>query len=234
MDLKRFFIDKIDGNVATLTGEEFFHAVKVTRHKVGFELILCDNSGNDYYATITAINKDNLVAKVDKTERNSTEIDSEINLFIGMNKDIDSVVQKAVELGITSVTPFYSQHTSIDKEVNTSRLEKIVLESSKQCGRAKLMKVNTPINFQDITMINFDNTLFFYEYERISKVSDCAITITNPINIIIGSEGGFSIEEVALLASKGAQTLTLGKRILRVSTAVVSAISLVLQKIGEM
>ena len=56
MDLKRFFTDeKITGNTAKLTGNEFYHAVKVTRHKNGYKLILCDNDRYDYYATITDI-----------------------------------------------------------------------------------------------------------------------------------------------------------------------------------
>lgn len=234
MDLKRFFIDKIVDNVAILTGEEFYHAVKVTRHKVGFILILCDNSGIDYYATITAINKDNLVAHIDRKEVNQTEIDNKINLYIGINKDIDTVIQKAVELGVTSVTPFFSQHTSSENEINIVRLQKIVLESSKQCGRAKLMQINNPINFVTLVNIIDSNTLFFYEYERDKKVSACNIIESKPINIVIGGEGGFSVDEVSQVSTKEAQTLTLGKRILRVSTAVVSAITLVLQKIGEM
>lgn len=233
MDLKRFFVENIVGNTATLIGEEFFHAIKVTRHKVGYNIILCDNTGYDYYGTITEINKDNLIVAIDKKEQNNTELINKVNLFIGVNKDIDSVVQKAVELGISCVTPFFSQHTNLS-DVNVSRLQKIVLESSKQCGRAKLMEIKQAENI-DILMEKFDsNTLVFYEYERDNKVSESKISHENPINIVIGGEGGFSLDEISKIKDKGAQTLTLGNRILRVSTAVVSAITLTLQRIGEM
>lgn len=233
MDLKRFFVDKIDGNLATLRGEEFYHAVKVTRHKVGFSLILCDNTGYDYYGTITAINKDNLVVNIDRKELNITEPLREINLFIGVNKDIDTVVQKAVELGVRSVTPFFSQHTG-SYDINYNRLQKIILESSKQCGRAKLMAINQAKNWTDLVDNFSTSTLLFYEQERTNRLSETKLSLANAINIIIGGEGGFSINEVSQIRDKGAQILTLGNRILRVSTAVVSALTLILQKIGEM
>ncbi len=232
MDLKRFFTEEnIIGEVAVLTGEEFIHAVKVTRHKVGFELIICDNSGFDYYCEVTSIEKDRLVAKVKSKTLNDTNLNQEINLFIGVNKDLDTVIQKAVELGVSTVTPFYSQHTNVEK-INYQRLNKIVLESCKQCGRAILTKINDIVSFEEMAKLR-DNNYFFYEFERDNKVIDAKLKVNEPINIIIGGEGGFSKEEATIMLSLGACSLTLGKRILRVSTAVVSAVTLVLQKIGE-
>ena len=92
MDLKRFFCEnKIIGNKIILSGEEFYHAIKVTRHKVGYKIIVCDNGDIDYYATITEINKDNLVAIIDKKEQNFCESNLDVTLFIGNNKNIDSI-----------------------------------------------------------------------------------------------------------------------------------------------
>ncbi len=233
MDLKRFFTDNIVvGEEALLTGEEFIHAVKVTRHKVGYEIIICDNTGFDYYCVVTAIEKDKLFAKVNSKIINQTELQEKINLFIGVNKDLDTVIQKAIELGVSKITPFYSQHTNVEN-INYQRLSKIVLESSKQCGRAKLAQIGECVSYDTMLENLQGNNYFFYEYERDNKVSNAKYILGQPINIIIGGEGGFSKEEVAKMIDMGACLLTLGKRILRVSTAVVSAISLVLQKIGE-
>ena len=143
MDLKRFFTDDINEKegLVVLHDEEFFHAVKVTRHKVGYKLIACNNTPYDYYCTVESIDKDKLTAKIDKKEINDTELNTDVTLFIGVNKDLDTVVQKAVELGVKRVVPFFSQHANVEK-VNRSRLEKIVLESAKQCGRSILTTVS--------------------------------------------------------------------------------------------
>ena len=234
MDLKRFFTDNINekDSVAVLEGEEFFHAVKVTRHKVGYKLIVCNNTKYDYYCTVTNVNSDSLIAKIDEKKLNDAETDRDITLYIGLNKDIDTVVQKAVELGIKRIVPYYSQHSNVDK-INIDRLNKIVLESSKQCGRSTLAKIEPVIKI-DEAIDDAKNTdiMFFYEFERDNKVSDTELR-HNDISIFIGPEGGYSMEEKEKFVKVGANVLTLGKRILRISTAVVSAITLVLEKTGE-
>lgn len=235
MDLKRFFSDnKIIGNKIILTGEEFYHAVKVTRHKKGYKIIVCDNADIDYYATITEIGKDFLEAEIDNVIKNIAESAKNITLYIGINKDIDAVVQKAVELGVKRIAPFTSKHGN-ENVVNYKRLEKIILESSKQCGRSYLAKIDEIMTFQEAVYDAKDsNLLFFYEAEEQIKMSDINLNEDKDIAIFIGSEGGFSMEEVALAQQNNAKILTMGKRILRVSTAVVAALTLCMEKLGEM
>ncbi|NLL56600.1 MAG: 16S rRNA (uracil(1498)-N(3))-methyltransferase [Clostridiales bacterium] len=235
MDLKRFFVpDKIVGDKIVLENEEFYHAVKVTRHKVGYLIIVCDNTNYDYYAKITEINKDNLVAKVEKKEINIAESVKNITLYAGINKDIDVTVQKAVELGVTRIVPFTSQHGNIAK-VNYDRLIKIILESSKQCGRSKLASLGKVVTFeQAIDDAKDSNIMLFYEHERQKMVLDTDIDNDKDIAIFIGSEGGFAKQEIDFAIKNNAKILTLGKRILRVSTAVVAGITLCMTLIGEM
>ena len=231
MDLKRFFTDRPIGEYAYLSGQEFFHAVKVVRLKVGYKLIVCQGDDYDYYCTVEEIGKDQLIAKVDKKVSNDTELHHNVTLFIGANKDLDTVVQKAVELGACRIVPFTSQHSNVNK-INRERLETIVMESSKQCGRSKLATVGDLISFTEID--TDDKQVFaFYEFERNNKVSDVTMN-DKDIAVVIGSEGGFSVEEYDIMLEKGWHVLTLGKRILRVSTAVVSALTLVNERSGEL
>lgn len=234
MDLKRFFTDeKVDGSKIILRGAEFIHATKVTRHKVGYKIIICDNTNKDYYSTIQEINKDFLIAHVDNVEINTTENALEVKLFIGNNKDIDTVVQKAVELGVTEIIPFSSQHCNV-KNLNLDRLNKIIIESSKQCGRSKLATIKDLVSLQEAIEIARDSQIvLFYEHETEKKVKDLTFNKELPISIFIGCEGGFSIEEVESFVKLGVVPCSLGKRILRVSTAVVSAITLINDKIDE-
>lgn len=230
MDLKRFFCDeKIMGDVAYLRGEEFYHAVKVTRHKVGYKLILCDDGDTDYYATIKEINKDYLVAAIDERVHNPVESAFRLNLYIGNNKDLDTVVQKAVEMGVNSVTPFLSERCNV-KQVNYERLNKIVLESSKQCGRARLAAVKPQISFEKaVDEAANGDVFFFYEFEKENFVRDAVIG-GKDINVFIGPEGGFSEKETAYAHERGIRTYSLGKRIMRVATAVVAACALINDK----
>lgn len=230
MDLKRFFCDeKITGDVAYLRGEEFYHAVKVTRHKVGFKLILCDDGDTDYYATIREINKDYLVAAIDERVPNPVESAFRLNLYIGNNKDLDTVVQKAVEMGVNSVTPFISERCNV-KQVNYERLNKIVLESSKQCGRARLAAVKPQISFEKaVDEAANGDVFFFYEFEKENFVRDAVIG-GKDINVFIGPEGGFSEKETAYAHERGIRTYSLGKRIMRVATAVIAACALINDK----
>lgn len=234
MDLKRFFCnEKITGDYVTLDGDEFYHAVKVTRHKIGYKFIACDNGEYDYYCTITDISKNSLIAKIDKIDKNNVENDFSVNLYIGNNKDLDTVVQKATELGVSSITPFISEHCNV-KDVNYDRLNKIVLESSKQCGRSKLIAINKIVSFSDaiISTENYKNFLF-YEFEKQNRVEKKDLSGYKKINLFIGPEGGFSQHEIQLAKDKKIKICTLGKCIMRVSTAVVSACVLVNDKMVE-
>ncbi len=232
MDLKRFYTTNDIFDAVVINGDEFIHAIKVTRHKVGYKIIVCNNSDIDYYATIVEINKDNLVAKIDEKIKNDTESKENIVLYIGANKDIDIVVQKATELGVSKVVPFSSQHSNYNN-VNIERLQKIILESSKQCGRSKLMKISDVITFEEaISQAKNTDVLFFYEYERENKVNNVPLN-GKDISVFIGCEGGFSDKEVEFAKASGVNLLTLGKRILRVATAVVSGLTLVLNRLEE-
>ena len=231
MDLKRFFTDRPIGEYAYLTGQEFFHAVKVVRLKVGYKLIVCRGDEYDYYCTVEEIGKDQLMTKVDKKVSNDTELSRNVTLYIGVNKDLDTVVQKAVELGVNRIVPFTSQHSNVSK-INKERLDAIVMESSKQCGRSKLATIGDLISFSEINTENMQ-VFAFYEFERNNKVSAAPLN-EKDIAVVIGSEGGFSIDEYKTMLNKGWHVLTLGKRILRVGTAVVSALTLVNERAGEL
>lgn len=234
MDLKRFFSDTIDWNnkTASLTGEEYYHAVKVTRHKKGYKLILCGGDCYDYFCEVTEVTKDALYAKIESRSENNAESDCFITLFIGVNKELDTVVQKAVEMGVKKIVPFTSAHSNVDK-INIDRLKKIVVESSKQCGRNYLAEVTNIVTLNEAFELSQNSTVFFYyEYEKKLKTKDVK-NENGQIGVFIGSEGGFSTDEVELARNKGANVLTLGNRILRVSTAVVSALSLIAENNGE-
>lgn len=228
MDLKRFFFfEPVIEETVTLRGAEYIHAVRVCRAKLGYKFIACNNTEFDYHCTAIDIGKDYLIGCVDKKLINETYNDINLVLYVGVCKELDTVVQKAVEMGVSKIVPFFSQHTN-EININIERLKKIVLESSKQTGRSQLAEITPCLTFAEAVKHNsaIKNKFLFYEFERKNRLQKYLDKTSDNICIFIGGEGGFSEEEKLLASENNFQIVTLGKRILRVSTAVVAALAL--------
>ncbi len=229
MEIRRFYVSEpIKGDVVTVSGDEFRHMTGVLRYKVGYKAIICDNSGYDYNVTITDIDKTCAVCRVDSKVLNESEATVNVTLFMCPLKSdkYDLAVQKAVELGVNRIVPVISHNTN-ERNVRRDRLERIVLEASKQCGRAKLAAVDEQIWFeQAIEQLSAcELPLMAYEFEREVdyKTALSKDGVVN-IGILIGSEGGFTEAEATAARAKGIILFSLGKRILRAETAAITAI----------
>ena len=235
MEIRRFYINpnKFDGAVAVIDGDEFVHAVKVLRQKVGYKIVFCTGDGNDYLAEISKIEKDRLYARVLDKTKNTSEPKKQVILFQGaMKNKNDFIVQKAVELGVSKVVFFISKNVS-EKDVSTERLNKIAIEACKQCGRAIQVDVQL-MPFSDVVEQIDADTILFYEEERQNKIRQLDLSDCETLKIIIGSEGGFDISEVEQAKQKGAKILSLGARILRAETAAIVATAFAMDALGEM
>ncbi|MEG1791226.1 MAG: RsmE family RNA methyltransferase [Clostridia bacterium] len=236
MEIRRFFINKndFDGKIATISGDEFLHATKVLRQKVGFTIIFCIGDGFDYYAEIIEIDKNMLKAKFINKIQNFTGAKCAVTLYQGSlkNNKNDFVVQKAVELGISEVVFFVSKYVA-ENDISLSRLNKISIEASKQCGRADIVNVRA-MTFDEVISCLSKCALMFYELETERKLNEIDFNNADTVDIIIGSEGGFDISEVESARARGAKILSLGKRILRAETASIVATALTMDALGEL
>lgn len=231
-EYRRFFAPLCEKTAQTVyLKEEYNHLAKVLRAKVGDEVIVCFNDGNDNFCRITSISADTVTAEILSTYPNKCESPVDITLYFGCLKggNTDLVVQKAVELGVKAIQPFTSSFTvsSCDKK-KAERLTKISHEASKQCGRAYLVDVKEDIPFSKLTEIissHIHEQIIFCD-ERGGAPLVSAISTAKNIGVIIGSEGGFSIEEENQLC-KIATGVTLGNRILRAETATFFALSVI-------
>ena len=235
--LKRFFVEKIEDTVE-LIGEEFEHAKNVLRLSNGDEVILLDNSGNEYTAVIAAVEKKRMLLNVVRGEVGTREANADVCLLLGYLKNADKnefIVQKAVELGVKRIGVFSSEYSSAYMNANKlERLNKVSKEAAKQCLRATAPEVvyfdnfEKALNFAD----GYENKLFACEFAAESKCD--VATLQGSVAIVIGSEGGFSREEEVLANDKGFASVTLGKRILRAETAAVALTSVVMFSLGEL
>lgn len=237
MEIKRFFVnEKISSDEVFVTGDEFYHASKVLRLKKGFKITLCDGSGYDFNAEIECFRKDGFVARITDKQKNERENQYYLCLFQACPKKntAEYIVQKAVELGYNEINFFKSEYTE-EKDYLKARLEKIAKDAAKQSRRACLVKINEILNFEGAVekLKSYDAVIFANEREKTKRISEIKLKGSKSIAVIVGSEGGFSLSEEERFIKAGADTVTLGKRILRVDTAFITISALVDYRYNE-
>ncbi len=235
-DYRRFFVNKIDETVV-IDGEEFRHAINVLRIKENEDIILLDNSGYEYLSTVEKINKKDLIARIKEKSLSQNEPTTKVALLTGYLKGdkTELVVQKAVELGISEITVFNSKFcSSYMNENKLARLNKVSIESAKQCKRGVAPIVTYVDNFEKALekYNDYQNKLFACEFAKENEVDFKTIKGTSVI--VVGSEGGFSQDEFELSKQYGYKTIFLGKRILRAETACISLCAITMNALGEL
>ncbi len=236
MDIKRFFakLEDCSNDYIYLRGQEFVHAKKVLRQKVGYIVIVSNGDGYDYQGVIEEISNDYILIRVTQKDLNKNEISRPVVLYQCIAKENDFIVQKAVELGITEFVPVLSQY--VNAKFNMEKLETIATQASKQCERAKIMKIRQPISLSEAVKecSIYDVAVFPYENATDGKLSNYVAKDTKSVAILIGCEGGFTNEEAEIAADSGFKIVTLGPRILRAETAAVVTMGIVLDCLGEL
>lgn len=149
---------------------------------------------------------------------------------------LDYMVQKAVELGASRLSPVITQHTNADR-VNLERMRANVIEAAEQCGIMQLATVDEPVRLTAF-LDGFDkNRQLIYCDEALGgggPVEALEKIEGKPLSVLIGPEGGFSLEERQILRDTSFVTpISLGPRIMRADTAGVAALSLVNAVIGD-
>jgi len=230
MEIKRFFIDGavFVGTEVQVSGDEFVHAIKVSRYKVGYKLILSNGDGYDYYSTVISVDKNSFSAHVDHAEKNGNELFVPLALYMCAIEKSDIAVQKATEIGATEIHLLISRFTNA-KVQNTDRLRKIALESAKQCGRAVVPKIFEPVSFEEgveDSVLRYDTCILAYELATSGRISDHVDKATKSVALFVGSEGGFHPNEVAYAEQRSIKVVTLGRRILRAETASIVTLAL--------
>jgi 16S rRNA (uracil1498-N3)-methyltransferase len=238
---RRFFIDKInypESDTVVIDGEEFVHAKTVLRVEEGSEIVLLDNSGNEYNAIVSKIEKRSLSAHIVGVNVGEREAKTDIYLLCGALKGdkTELIVQKATELGIRKIGVFNSEFCSAYMNENKiERLNKVAKESAKQCLRSIAPQVTYFDKFEEAlaSATDYQNKLFACEFATDSDID--MNTLTGSTAIVVGSEGGFSQNEFDLARSKYSFSgISLGKRILRAETAAITMCSIVAFALGEL
>lgn len=225
-----------------LDGEAGRHGAKVLRLRPGEGVTLCDGRGTDFPCTVRENTGDGLLLDAGGPVPSSGEPGTKITVCQCLPKGdkLETVVQKAVELGACEIWPVESRYCvakwdrkSLEKKL--SRLRKIALEAAMQSGRGIVPRVLEPADLRYAleTAKSAGDLLFFYEKAALGLRS-CLEGTGERIFLFIGPEGGFSEEEAAMAGELGARIASLGPRILRTETAPIAALSAIFYEKGDM
>lgn len=234
--MPRFFIPnsavgiRDDGTkTVIICGDDAMHIVKSLRMKAGEKLEVCDMGRREYSCVITEIGE-TVFAQVESEKESDTEPPYTAILYQALVKGdkFDTVVQKAVECGVSKIIPFISDRcvVRLDKKgaaKKAERWQRIALEAAKQCGRAVIPEIGELMTFKEAAddAAKADIPLFCYEAERGYTLPSALRSTPDAhiVSIVIGSEGGFSVAEAEYAEKAGMKSIGLGKRILRTETA---------------
>jgi len=222
------FIGKKEGNYLILTDDELKHA-KVRRINIGENIEVNTLDGNVYIGRVEEISKKFLKAKVLEKLKINDDNDLHIELFLAVPNrpsKIDDLIEPLSELGVTKLIPVISTFTAVklkDVQKKLEKWKKIALNSIKQCKRLYPMEIENPIKVSEINT-NAELKFVFYEKEKYKKLKDFLGKNVKKVAIYIGNEGGISDEDFNELTKKGFISVTLSKNILRMETAVISAV----------
>ena len=233
--MPRFFIqqDKVTDNIITITGEDAHHIARSLRMAVGDALTVCDMNGNEYECKIASFNDDKeVMSEILSAKPSQNEPAVYVRLFQALPKGdkLDTIIQKAVECGVGEITPFESERCVVkikndSEDRKIERRQRISAEAAKQCGRSVIPKIKRSVNFDEVLIeaSRSDLCLFCYEGDSTQPLRtvlrEFEDGLPKSISVIIGSEGGFSINEAAAAKAMGMTMIGLGKRILRTETA---------------
>ena len=216
--------ENIDKNLITVDDKsDVNHLKNAFRVKVGEQIRAVDGE-KEYICEVMDISKKEVVLEIKETFEDRYSLNTQIDAAIGIlkNDKMDLTIQKLTEIGINKLIPLMTKRGVVKLSEKKDKWDLVVREALKQCQGVKPMIINEVTRLDKLDINDYDLVILPYECEEeytlknLLKKQDREI---KKVLYIIGPEGGFDIEEVEELKSKGANVVTLGKRILRAETA---------------
>lgn len=242
--MHRFFIPQLYAAEMVIKDVDAKHISKVLRMQPGDKIQIVSDDGVTAIAEIVSLHADNVVVKCLEKLAESHEPSVKITLAQGLAKGekMDFIIQKAVEMGASSIVPVAMEHSVVrlegakaDKKVE--RWQKIAKAAAKQSKRDIIPQVQ-PVQTMQQMLANNDlqHKIIAYECEDRLGLKTALQSCDNlqELLLIIGPEGGISEFELELARKNGAVPVSLGKRILRAETAGVVALSAILYETGDL
>jgi len=215
-----------------LSGDEARHLSQVLRIKPGEQIQVFDGEGRRAAAEVLTVSRDSVAIQLGETHSLGPPL-PEITLAqaIPKGKNMDLIVQKSVELGITAIQPLVTRHTVVQPgEGKSEKWRRNALEACKQSGQDTLPRIAEPCSFEDWLTSQAKTP----GLKLIASLAEGAMPLrdilrshhgTTAVTLLIGPEGDFSPQETAAALTAGFTPITLGSIVLRVETATLFCLS---------
>ena len=221
-----FYTPDLQDDTYRLSEEESKHCVRVLRLTEGDTLFLVDGRGQFCQAVITFAHPKACMLKVVDRKVNYGKREYGLTIAVSPTKNIDRYewfLEKGTEIGIDSVIPLISRYSE-RKEIKPERLEKVMISAIKQSIKAYLPELKPLMSFKELMKTPFDGQKFIAHCNEGEKILlRDAVGRGKEVLILIGPEGDFSNEEVALALNNGFIPVSLGDSRLRTETAALVA-----------
>ena len=228
-NIRLFYPENITENTTGLLSKEHTHYVaNVMRMKRGSNINFFNKEG-EWLSEIIFLDRDRVEVKfLNKTKESSKLSNIELAICLVKKNPMETILQKATELGVSRITPIISERTEV-KELNYERAQKIVIEATEQSNQLNPPEVSKVIKLKNfLEKLGVETKFLFADVNSQNNLQKKDVEGENLKTILIGPEGDFSpSERESILAKANTTSFSISKNILRSDTAVISAISLV-------
>jgi len=219
--MQLLFSKMISGKSILLEESEARH-LNVMRLGLNDIIHITDGEGNLYESRITHIERRQATAEILKSSRTGPEKECRLHLAISPTKNIDRFewfLEKATEIGISEISPIIC-HRSERAKINTDRLQRILVSAIKQSLKTLIPLLNSPLSFHEFINKNVPGqrciaSCLLNDVKELQYV----YTTGSDLVVLIGPEGDFTGEEMALSSEAGFMAVSLGESRLRTETA---------------
>ena len=241
--MQRYFINQVVQSVGekiSVLKDQEHHMLKVMRMNIEESCEFVDENEQLYIAKITQLSPFELTIEEHKEQQ--VELPIDVTIFVGLSKGdkLETIVQKATELGVHTIVPVEMKRNMVkwtkDKsQKKIERLQKIAQEAAEQSHRLHIPKVLDLMTLKESVILAKQSTKALVAFEEVAKEGEAAVfvqTLTSlqkgdSIAFYFGPEGGFDLQEIEYLNSQEVHSCALGSRILRAETAPMYALAAV-------
>lgn len=242
MRIPRIYVDSHMDTLQPLliTDNAAHHIQHVLRLKTGAKVILFNGQGGEYLADIIQMKKNEVNVTILEHQPKNTESSLHIHLgqAISRGEKMEYTIQKAVELGVTEITPLFTERCGV--KLAEQRLEKrldrwrsIIINASEQSGRTQIATLNPAIKLEHWLKARQDKLRITLDPEAEQSLSSLKFA-NESVALLIGPEGGLADEEITLAAQHDFTGVRLGPRILRTETAALTVVSILQHQWGDL